>query len=252
MSPAPVMPGAEPFSAAGGPNGVLVVHGFTGNPQSMRGLASAFADAGFTVELPLLPGHGTSIDDMLQTSWDDWSGAAELAFCELESRCDKVVLAALSMGGTLATWLATRHRDVAGLVVVNPAIEPPGDAFVDILRATLEQGTTVMPAIGSDVADPNERELAYEGTPVAPLLTLLEAQSALAPQLGEVRCPTLIFTSLNDHVVPPSNSDYLAARVGGPVERVLLERSFHVATLDYERGDIESRAVDFARKVTSS
>src|SRR5437762_8177816 len=99
-----LMEGAEPFSAVGGPVGVLVCHGFTGNPQSMRGLAEAFAAAGFSVELPLWPGHGTSIDDMLTTGWPDWSAAAEAAYADLASRCGKVVVAGLSMGGTLATW----------------------------------------------------------------------------------------------------------------------------------------------------
>jgi carboxylesterase len=250
--PAPVLEGAEPFSAAGGPHGVLVVHGFTGNPQSMRGLAEAFAGAGFSVELPLLPGHGTHIDDMVETAWDDWSGAAEVAFSELQSRCDKVVVAGLSMGGTVATWLASRHPDIAGLVAINPAMEPPGDALVDILRQTLAEGTTVMPAIGNDVADPDQQEMAYDGMPVAALLSLLEAQVELAPRLGDVRCPTLLFTSRQDHVVPPANSDYLAAHVGGPVERVFLERSYHVATLDYDRGEIESRSVAFAQQVTGT
>lgn len=251
MSPSPVMAGAEPFSAAGGPNGVLVVHGFTGTPQSLRGLAAAFAAGGFTVELPLLPGHGTSLDDMIETGWEDWSSAAELAFTELESRCERLVVAGLSMGGGLAAWLAARHPDVAGLVVVNPAVEPAGDAFVDILRAMLDQGTPVMPAIGSDIADPDQSELAYEGTPVAPLLSFVEAQAALAPMLDDIGCPTLIFNSPNDHVVPPSNSDYLAERVAGPVERVTLDRSFHVATLDYDRDLIEARAVAFAHEVTA-
>jgi carboxylesterase len=248
--PAPVMPGAEPFSAAGSEHGVLVIHGFTGNPQSMRGLAQALADAGFSVELPLLPGHGTSIDDMLETGWDDWSGAAELAYSELESRCERVVVAGLSMGGTLATWLASRHPEIAGLIAINAAVEPPGDALIDIFRQTLDQGTTVAPAIGNDVADPDQLEMAYDGMPVAPLLTLVEAQAALAPAIGEIRCPTLIITSRNDHVVPPSNSDFLADRVSGPVERVYLDRSFHVATLDYDRDDINARSVDFARKAT--
>ena len=248
---APILEGAEPFSAAGGEHGVLVCHGFTGNPQSMRPLAEAFAAAGFTVELPLWPGHGTSLDDMLETSWDDWSAAAETAFSELQTRCPKVVVAGLSMGGTLATWLASRHPEVAGLIAINAAIEPGGDAFLDILRQTIEQGTHVMPSIGSDVADPDVKELAYEGTPVAPLVSLLEAQAALAPQLGDVRCPTLIITSRQDHVVPPTSSDYLAERLGGPVERVFLERSFHVATLDYDRDEIESRAVVFAQQVTA-
>ena len=246
------MPGAEPWTAEGGPAGVLVVHGFTGNPQSMRPLATALAAAGFSVELPLWPGHGTSVDDMLTTSWTDWSGAADVAYSELESRCEKIVVAGLSMGGTLATWLASRHPEIAGLIAINAAVEPAGEAFLDILRQTIDQGTTVMPAVGNDVADPSQRELAYDGVPVAGLLSLLEAQIALAPSLGEIRCPTLIITSRNDHVVPPSNSDYLAAHVAGPVERVLLDRSFHVATLDYDRHDIEARAVDFARKVTAS
>ena len=246
------MEGAEPFSAAGtNGHGVLVCHGFTGNPQSMRGLAQAFAEAGFSVELPLWPGHGTSIDDMLTTSWADWSGAADVACSELESRCDKVVVAGLSMGGALATWLASRHAEVAGLIAINPTIEPPGDALLDILRQTLEQGTTVMPAIGNDVADPTQRELAYDGMPVSALLSLLEAQIAMAPTLGDVRCPTLIITSRNDHVVPPTNSDYLAEHVGGPVERVFLDRSFHVATIDYDRDEIAAHAVDFATKVTA-
>ena len=251
--PAPVLPGAEPFSAAGGEHGVLVCHGFTGNPQSMRPLAEAFAAAGFTVELPLWPGHGTSLDDMLDTTWDDWSAAAEAAFAELGSRCTRVVVAGLSMGGTLATWLGCRHPDeVAGLVLVNPAIEPGGEAFVDILRQTLAQGTSLIPAIGSDVADPAQRELAYDRTPVAPLLSLVEAQSALAPRLGDLRCPTLLFTSRQDHVVPPTSSDYFAEHAGGPVERVFLDRSYHVATLDYDRHEIEAGAVEFARKVTAS
>ena len=251
--PGPVMPGCEPFSASGGEDGVLVCHGFTGNPQSMRPLAEAFAAAGFTVELPLWPGHGTCLDDMVVTTWDDWSAAAETAFTELKTRCTRVVVAGLSMGGTLAAWLASRHpEEVAGLVLVNPAVEPGGEAFLDILRQTLDQGTTVIPGIGSDVADPSQRELAYEGTPVAPLLSMAEAQVALAPHLADIRCPTLLFTSRQDHVVPPSNSDYFAEHAGGPVERVFLERSYHVATIDYDRDQIAAAAVDFARKVTAS
>src|SRR5580658_8361282 len=88
-----LMNGAEPFSASNGPNGVLVLHGFTGNPRSMRPLAEAFADAGFSVDLPLLPGHGTSVDDLLTTSWEDWSRAADRAYTELAAHCDRTVVA---------------------------------------------------------------------------------------------------------------------------------------------------------------
>ena len=101
---------------------MLVLHGFTGNPQSMRPLAEAVAAAGFTVEMPLLPGHGTAIEDMIPTRFEDWSSAAEAVYDELAARCDKVIVSGLSMGGTLACWLATRHPEIAGIAVVNPLV----------------------------------------------------------------------------------------------------------------------------------
>jgi carboxylesterase len=248
---APIMEGAEPFSGAGGPHGVLCCHGFTGNPNSMRPLGQALHGAGFAVEVPLWPGHGTSIDDMLQTGWPDWSSAAEAAYQELAGRSEKVVVAGLSMGGTLAAWLGANHPEIAGLILVNPATEPMPQEAVDMIRAMLDAGEEISPAIGSDIADPDVTELAYEGTPLRPLLSLIEHQTELEALLPQIACPVLLMTSPNDHVVAPTASDYLAARVAGPVERVTLERSYHVATLDYDRALIEERAVEFARRVTS-
>lgn len=247
-----VLPGAEPASFPGGPSGALVLHGFTGNPQSMRGLAQAFADAGFTTELPRLPGHGTTVEDMNETSWADWSKAVEEAYADIASRCEKVVVAGLSMGGTLAAWLAANHPEIAGVVLVNPAVEPMPESIVEMLRQTLDQGTEYIPAIGNDVAEEGQVESAYERVPVGPLLTLADAQADLDALLPRIACPTLLFTSPQDHVVAPTAGDHYAARVAGPVERVTCERSFHVATLDYDRHDIEKRSVEFARAVTGA
>jgi len=252
MAEHPVLPGAEPFSAPGGPHGALVLHGFTGSPQSMRGLAEAFAGAGLAVELPRLPGHGTAIEDMLETGWSDWSTEAERAYEELAGRCDKVVVGGLSMGGTLTLWLAERHPEIAGIVLVNPAAEPPAESFREMLQGILDSGNPTMPAVGNDIALPDVTELAYECTPVAPLLGMLRAVSEIAAGLPKIECPVLLMNSPQDHVVPPSSSDLVAERVSGPLERVTLERSYHVATLDYDKDDIERRAVEFATKVTAS
>ena len=247
-----VMPGAEPFSAPGGPNGVLVVHGFTGSPQSMRGLAEAFAEAGFTVELPRLPGHGTSVDDMATTTFADWSGAAERAYEDLAGRCERVVVAGLSMGGTLATWLTIRHPEIAGLVVINGAVAPLDPNIREGLEQLVAQGVARIPGPGNDIADPSQTELAYTETPTAQLLSLLDAVDAMQSEVARIQCPVLVISSDQDHVVPPISSDQFAERVGGPVERVRLTKSFHVATLDYERADIEARAVAFAQRVTGA
>jgi len=244
-----IIPGCEPWSADGGPEGALVLHGFTGNPQGLRGLAGAFAAAGFTVDLPLLPGHGTSVDDMIGTDWDDWSAAAEAAYEALAARCERVVVAGLSMGGTLTAWLGTRHPEIAGLVFVNPAVDVPQE-MVEGLEGLVAAGTDRIPSIGNDVADPAAKEKAYDATPLRPLLSLAAGASAVRADLARIACPVLILTSTQDHVVPPTDSDLLADGVTGPVERVTLERSYHVATLDYDKDLINERAVAFAQRVT--
>lgn len=245
--------GCEPWSASGGERGqvgALVLHGFTGCPQSMRPLAEAFAAAGFTVELPLLPGHGTTVDDMIGTSWADWSAAAEAAYGDLAGRCARVVVAGLSMGGTLTVWLASRHPEIAGIVCVNPAIRVP-DEMADLIRQTLDGGVDRFPSIGNDVADPDVDETAYDATPLAALLSLAEATTALRDDLAKVTSPLLLMNAPQDHVVQPSDSDELAAGVAGTVERITLDRSYHVATIDFDKDLINAEAVAFANRVTA-
>ena len=248
---APIIPGAEPESIDGGPQGALVLHGFTGNCNSMRGVAHALAGAGFAVELPLLPGHGTTVEDMNTTTWRDWSAAAEEAFGKLSARVPgKVVVVGLSMGGSLTGWLGTRHPEAAGLAFINAAVSLP-EGMREGVQAMVDTGVEYMDGIGSDIADPDSTESAYPQTPLKPLLSLLDAEEETLPNLGKITCPCLIITSKQDHVVPPENSDVLAEKVAGPVERIFLERSYHVATLDYDKNDIETAIVEFARRVTS-
>ena len=249
---APIIPGAEPYSATGDGRGALVLHGFTGNPQSMRGLALALADAGLTVEMPLLPGHGTEISDMLPTRWKDWSDAADAAYTELVARSDSVVVVGLSMGGMLSVWLAERHPEIAAIAVVNPLLAPPDADTIALVESMIENDEEVAPGIGSDIAMDGAVESAYPGLPLRAALSLFAAAAEVEADLESVTCPVLVFTSLQDHVVDPVSSEFLVARAKGPVEQVKLERSFHVATLDYDRDEIESRTVEFVTGVLSS
>jgi carboxylesterase len=244
---ADVIPGAEPWSSEGGPVGVLVLHGFTGNPSSVRALAEAFAGAGHAVELPLLPGHGTRVEDLLDMRWDDWSGVAEAALGRLAARTETQFVAGLSMGGSLACWLGIQHPELAGLICVNPAVAPSEDMRA-IVAQMVEAGETVMPGIASDIADPDVTESAYPDTPLAPLLSMFEVSAEISGQLDRITQPLLLFTSPEDHVVPASDSDVLAAAVSGPVERVSCDRSYHVATQDYDRDLINERSLDFVAR----
>lgn len=248
----PVRPGCEPWSSpGGGPHGALVLHGFTGSPVSMRPLAEALAAAGFAVEMPRLPGHGTDPADLALTTWSDWLAEAERCLGVLQDRVDgKVVVVGLSMGGALTLALGTTHPELAGIVPINAPTKGPDDLMVGV-QAMVEGGMDVIESIGGDIADPDADELSYDQTPLRPLLSMLEAGDAIRAGLRDVACPTLIITSRQDHVVPPTDSDEIAELVGGPVERLFLEKSFHVATLDYDRAEVEARTVEFATRVTA-
>jgi carboxylesterase len=216
----------------------------------MRGVAEAFADAGLHVELPRLPGHGTVVDDMLDTRWDDWAGEAEAAYQRLAGRVQRVVVAGLSMGGTLSLRVAADHPEVAGLVLVNPAAQPFAPEMVEMVQGMIAEGQELMPGIGADIADPEATESAYEGTPLRSLLSFaVDGIEPLSHQYPSMTMPLLLITSRNDHVVDPAASDFLAAQYGGPVQRILLDRSYHVATQDYDRELIFAEAVAFAQKL---
>ena len=219
---------------------------------TLHGTAQVLADAGFDVELPRLSGHGTSVEEMITTRWADWSGDADAAYNTLAARCKKVVVVGLSMGGALTLWLAAQHPEIAGIVCINPATQPQPQEVIDMLQGMIDGGTVTMDGIGSDIADPNVHETAYAGTPLAAMKSFLsEGLAPLAPRYPSIKMPMLLYTSVQDHVVQPSDSDAVAATYGGPVERVMLERSYHVATQDYDKDIIFAGAVAFVLRVTA-
>ena len=171
MSPEPGPGEAGPFSADGGPVGVLVLHGFTGSPQTVRPWAERLAEAGLTVRAPLLSGHGGDWRTLAKTGWQDWYADAERAFTELYARCDRVFVAGISMGGCLAFRLAETQGDrISGLVVVNPSLA--GDNRLIPFTPVLKYVVRAIPSIGGDIKNPGAQEGAAKKTPVASVSTL--------------------------------------------------------------------------------
>lgn len=246
--------GAEPWSHVGtASTGVLVVHGFTGNPASMRELAEACAAAGFHVELPQLKGHGTAVADMLPTRWSDWSADAEATYQSLRQRCDKIVVVGLSMGGTITLWLAAHHPELSGIVCINPAAQALPDEMMAGIQSLINEGVETLPSIGSDIADPSTKENSYDATPVRPLHSfLIDGVNVVVREYSSIKVPMLLLNSVNDHVVDPKQSDYLVEHYGGKIERIMLERSYHVATQDYDRQIIFEKTIAFVQGVTCS
>jgi carboxylesterase len=246
-----MIPGAEAWSSPGAADaGVLVLHGFTGNPVSLRPLAGALADAGFAVEVPLLPGHGTTHRDLARTTWRDWAQEAAEALERLRARTRAQVVVGLSMGGALTLHLAeTRGDDLAGIVLINPSVFnlDPRMRLLPALRFVVPS----LAGVGNDIAKPGGDERPYARMPLKALHSLTDLWRLVRGDLGSVKVPVLLFTSRQDHVVEPENSATVLAGISSAdVEQVWLERSYHVATLDHDAPEIERRTVAFTRRVT--
>jgi carboxylesterase len=243
-----VLPGSEPFSHVGGPHGVLVLHGFTGNPGSMRPLAQRCADAGYGVELPRLAGHGTNVEDLMTTAWADWLKGAEEAYDTLAERSDAVAVVGLSMGGALAARVA-ELRSVAGCVLINPLVKVPPSEVVEGVDALIAGGVTSFDSIGSDIKREGGFEGSYNATPLVPLRSLFAGVATVEEDLSRIDAPCLVLVSREDHVITWDRADELVEKVRGPLERVWLEDSFHVATMDNDQALVESLTLDFLARV---
>jgi carboxylesterase len=249
MNDESILPGAEPFFFKGNDIGVLVCHGFTGTTQSMRYLGEQLHGAGYTVIGPRLKGHGTTPAAMAGTTAADWIESVEEALAELRKICSQIYMTGLSMGGTLTLFTAGSHPEVIkGAIPINAAVQlgnadMAGLAFGRNLPATV-------PGIGSDIKDPDSKELAYAEVPVPSFRQIYALMAVTHDLLPRVKCPTLVITAREDHVVSPSNGPLIAGKVGANrVELVWLENSYHVATLDNDKALIARLAIDFIKSI---
>jgi carboxylesterase len=240
---------AAPWSSPTGATGVLVLHGFTGNPTAVRPLAERLAAAGHRVELPCLPGHGTSWKDLARTGWQDWTAEADAAFDRLGRRPRAIV--GLSMGGTLALHIAEqRPGDVAALVLINPFLmfRHPLRPLLGVLKHVVPS----FPGVGNDIARPGADELPYARVPLRAAASAFAGLDVVRAGLHRVTAPTLVLTSRTDHTVDPADSRIVVDGLTSAVsEQVWLERSFHVATLDYDADLIVDRTISWLASALS-
>jgi carboxylesterase len=248
-----IHPQSSPYSAAARPEllpgnrriGVLLSHGFTGSPYSMRPWAEFLAKEGYAVEVPRLPGHGTSWQDMNTTTYDDWYAEVSRSLDKLVAENDLVAVAGLSMGGGLALRLAAeRPSDVAGLLLVNPAVSSRSVKLLPV--PLLKHVVAGMPTIGNDIKKPSIDEYAYPKVPLKALHSMIRGWKPLRRDLHKVTAPILMFRSTIDHVVDPSSGRIIQQSVSSKdvTERLLLD-SYHVATLDNDAQTIFEESLKF-------
>lgn len=212
---------------------VLLLHGFTGSPSSMRPLAESLVDTGSTLSVPRLNGHGGTWQQLQRSSWDDWKGAAVAAFDALAVDHAGVVVVGQSMGGSLSLALGV-ERDPRAIITVNPAlfVDSPLAPFTPLLWRFVP----TVASIGGDIEKPGVEEDANDRTPVRAVASLHRGLAALRSRLWLVDSPVTVCVSGRDGVVAPRSLRSIRTELSTPPRIVALRRSRHVATLDYDAG----------------
>lgn len=219
----------------------------------MAELAAFLTTQGYIVQTPRLPGHATTPQDLLRVSHKDWLAKAEQSFQSLRSSTQKQIVIGLSMGGLLALHLAANHT-FAGVVVLAPALKLRRWAKISIRLLSPFNYIRRKPR-GPDVHDPHGKALldGYHHYPIAAAKSLLRLQRRVRAELNKIKMPLLAVHSRQDHTVPLKALDYLFEQVQSQHrEKMIVEDSYHVLTVDFDREKIFARIADFIKRVTNN
>jgi len=225
--------------------GVLLVHGFTGAPPSMRPWGEFLLSKGYTVRVPLLPGHGTKPEDLNTVKWQEWPAKAQSELEELFKVCDEVFICGLSMGGGTTLYIAEENNDrLSGIILVNPMIHIPYVyAPIGYLISRFQKMRT---SVGNDIKRPGITEHGYDATPMIGVYQLLLMLKIVRKSLSKITIPVQLFHSVEDHTLPVSNTEIIMAGLGSVNKsRIELVNSYHVATLDYDQELIYQNSLTF-------
>ena len=248
MAELKILEGCEDFALGEGPVGALLVHGFTGSPQGMRGLGEHLSERGIAVIGPRLPGHGTTWEDLSVRRAEEWIEAVEASFDHLASQTEEVFLVGLSFGTALCLDLAARHPDkVSGVVTLAGMVftKDPRRHLAPVISRVLK----TLPGVGNDIADPEGREVVYDKIPTKATAAMLRYIKRAERAVPTIKAPILIMHGRQDHTVHPSNAQFIYDNIGSEdKELVWLERSYHVITLDYEKDDVFDRTYRFIKE----
>ena len=246
-----------------GTTGFLLVHGLTSSTQEMEELSSYLYSRNYTVLVTLLKGHNTYVKKLRETTWHDWYDSVERDFDFLSKRCNKIYVVGLSMGATLSMHLVANKKisKIKRLILLSPAI-----FYVSVL-ARLTPYLRYIKKYGTknysnyypgrkesffDIADEKElnKRIAYKKVPLKSVASALDLIRIVKKEMKDIRVPTLIIHSVNDHTIKPESSKYIYDRLNVSQEEkrlVYLKNSGHVITIDFDKKIVFKEILDFIK-----
>jgi carboxylesterase len=219
--------------------GVLLIHGYTGSVVEVRPMGEYLAEQGLTVRCPLLPGHGTNPQELTQIRWQEWGNRVETELDSLRERCGTVFVGGLSLGSLLTLWLGSRYPEIAGLVVMAPAMKFQNRLAPLALGLRYLLKYDPFRSLGDeDLVDPEgiERNWCYDELPWWGLGEVFLLRRLVIKSLPLVRQPLLIFQGRRDAKLTPGAPQTVYEGVASTDKTVVwLEHSGHNLLIDGER-----------------
>lgn len=245
----------RPWRLGDGRHGVVLIHGFASTPPELRRLGEALAAGGFRCYAPVLPGHGTTPEDLERTSWEDWAVCVAAAFDELASECDDVMVAGQSMGGTLALHLAAHDLRVRAVATLAAPIwlSGPLPPLLPVLKRVVRWHRA-----GDDVDlwDPDavEELHSYGIRPTKSIDELRRLCAVVRKELAEIRAPVLVVHGQRDRSIDPKCAREIALRLVGSeaVEVDLLPRSGHAISVDVDRDSVNAEILGWFQRFATT
>ncbi len=238
---------------AGGTVGALLIHGFSGSVAETRPMGEYLAERGLSVRCPLLPGHGTTVDELTRIRRQAWIDEVESALQALQSRCQIVFVAGLSMGSLLTLWLGAKHAEIAGLIPMAPAVRVMNRILP--LTLGLRYLLKYVPAglVEEEVlCDPeaHDRIWSYDAFPLWGTSEMYLLQREVRAVLSRVRQPVLIFQGRQDNWLSPEAAQFLHDSVASTDKTLVwLENSGHNLLADGERESVWAQSYDWMLRV---
>jgi carboxylesterase len=233
----------QPWTLGDGPRGALLIHGFAGTPPELRRLGEMLAEHGFRCHAPVLPGHGTTPQELERTRWQDWAKCVSDAFDELSAECSDVVVAGQSMGGALALNLAARDLRVSAVASLASPIwlSGPIPPLLPIIKRVVRWHRA-----GDDVdlwhPGAVEELYSYGLRPTRSINELRRLCAVVRDQLPEIRAPVLVLHGERDRTIDPRCAYEISRRLIGSsaVELQMLPRSGHAISVDVDRDTVNA------------
>lgn len=230
--------------------GVLLCHGFTATTAEVRPLARRLYAQGYTVTAPLLPGHGTTPEDLNRSHWRDWTAALGAAYRDLAAKCERVFIGGESMGAMLALHVASQQPEVAGLMLYAPALWTNARLRDVALVAALSPFVAHMRKAPRARGPVDEVWQGYNVRPTRALLEFFRLQWETRRRLPRVTQPVLTIQARLDDVVHPLSGALISAGVSSTDQTVhWMARSTHCVILDEELPQVADLTLAFIERV---